>query len=109
MEHGLNGQSARYMIESAGMAKIHGRLIMDVQANGRVRTVFLDRLGRTDESPFILKNVNAAEVLLRTWGLMQDQVASLRSEVTRNKIAAVDVSLDEEIAAMFRYKSPSNC
>jgi hypothetical protein len=90
------------------MAKIHGRLIVEIQTNGTVHMMFLNRLDNADESPFIVKNVNAAEVLLRTWGLMPDQVASLRAEMKRNKIAAVDINLDDEIAANFRSKSRSN-
>jgi hypothetical protein len=104
---GLNGQTEGLIIEYARMAKIHGRLIVDMQGDNTVHMVFLASFGRVNESQFIVKNLNAAEVLLRTCGLTQDQVASLRAEVTLNKITGVDVSLDEEIAARFRYTFPA--
>jgi hypothetical protein len=35
-----------------------------------------------------------------------ESAAALKAEVSRNKIASVDISVDEEVAALFRHTLP---
>jgi hypothetical protein len=41
-----------------------------------------------------------------TCGLSPERAATLPAEVARNRVAVVDVSVDEEVAAKFRYAIP---
>lgn len=88
------------------MAKITGRLIVDMFPDGTVRLVFIASIEGGNESPVIAKDLDAAEVLFMTCGLTPGRAAALRGEVTRNKVASVDASIDEEIVAKFRYVIP---
>jgi hypothetical protein len=69
--------------------------------------VFLADTGGGNESPVTAKDLDAAEVLFMTCGLTQERAAALRKEVQRNKVASMDTSVDEEIAAKFRNTVPS--
>jgi hypothetical protein len=88
------------------MALIPGRLIVDLFPDGTVRLVFITGIGGGNEAPVIAKDLDAAEVLFITCGLTPERAAALRDEVQRNKVASVDTSVDEEIAAKFRCKRP---
>jgi hypothetical protein len=89
------------------MAKIPGKLMVDLFPDGTVRLVFLADIGGGNESPVTAKDLDAAEVLFMTCGVSAELAAALRNEVERNKVASVETSLDEEIAAKFRYTKPN--
>jgi hypothetical protein len=89
------------------MAKIPGGLIVDMFPDGTVRVVFLADIGGGNESPVTAKDLDAAEVLFMTCGLTPECAAALRDEVQHNKVATVDMVVDEEIAAKFRNTVPS--
>jgi hypothetical protein len=88
------------------MAKIPGRLIVDLLPEGKVRMVFLPTSGDKNASPITVTDLNAAEFLFMTCGLSAERAAALRAEVARNKVASVDISVDEVIAARFRHAFP---
>ena len=81
--------------------------MVDLFPDGTVRLVFLPSCGDRDASPVQAKDLDAAEVLFMTCGLTPGRAAALRGEVQRNKVATVDTSVDEEVAAKFRYTMPS--
>jgi len=83
------------------MVKIPGRLIVDLLPDGKVRIVFLSNNGDKYATPITVKDLEAAELFFTTCGLSAEHATALRAEVSRNKIAGVDTSLDEEIAAKF--------
>jgi hypothetical protein len=85
------------------MAKIPGRLIVDLFPNGTVRMVFLPHAGDGNASPLTAKDLDAAELLFMTCGLTSEHEAAVRAEVGRNKVVYVETSVDEEIATKFRY------
>jgi hypothetical protein len=93
------------VVESAHMAKIPGKLMVDAFPDGTVRLVFLPSSGDRNASPVKVEDLDAAEVLFMTCGLSKERAAALRAEVNRNKVASVETSVDEEIAAKFRYTS----
>jgi hypothetical protein len=84
------------------MAKIPGALIVDMFPDGTVRLVFLADIGGGNESSVTAKDLDAAEALFVACGLSAELAAALRNEVERNKVASMDTSVDEEIAAKFR-------
>jgi|SRR5579862_2405492 len=86
------------------VAKIPGRLIVDLFPDGTVRLIFLPTLGQRIASPVIVEDLYAAEFLFMKCGLTADRAAALRDEVKRNKMASTVVSVDKEVAAKFRYK-----
>jgi hypothetical protein len=90
------------------MGKIPGRLIADLLPDGTVRLVFLPMSGDKDASPVKAKDIEAAEFLFLNCGLSVESAAALRTEVSLNKVAAMDTVVDEEIAAKFRYSFPSS-
>ena len=94
------------MVESACMAKIPGKLMVDLHPNGTVRLVFLADIEGGNESPVTARDLDAAEVLFMTCGISAELAAALRNEVERNKVASVETSVDEEVAAKFRYSRP---
>ncbi len=85
------------------MAKIPGRLIVDLFSDGMVRIVFLPTVDQRNATPVTVEDLYAAELLFLTCGLTTDRAAALRDEVKRSKVASTDVSVDEEVAAKFRY------
>jgi hypothetical protein len=88
------------------MAKIPGRLIVDMFPDGTVRIVFLPTVDQRNATPVTVEDLYAAELLFMTCGITADRAAALRDEVKRNKVASTDVSVDEEVAAKFRYTRP---
>jgi hypothetical protein len=94
------------MLESVLMEKIPGRLIMDLLPEGEVGIVFLRSSGDNDASPIKAKDINAAEFLFLNCGISVERAADLRAEVSRNKVAGVGISVEEEIAARFRHTFP---
>jgi hypothetical protein len=88
------------------MAKISGRLVVDMLPDGTVRLIFLPTVNQQNASPVTVEDLYAAELLFMTCGLTADRAAALRAEVNRNKVATTDVSVDEEVAAKFRYTRP---
>ena len=95
------------MVESAGMAKIPGKLMVDLHPNGTVRLVFLPSEPLANASPVQTKDLDTAEALFVEYGLSAELAAALRNEVERNKVASVETSVDEEIGAKFRNTVPS--
>ena len=88
------------------MAKISGRLIVDLFPDGMVRIVFLSGVEVGNEIPVIAKDLDAAEDIFKMCGLMPGEAAALRGTVNRNRVASVDTSIDEAVAAKFRYPRP---
>jgi hypothetical protein len=89
------------------MAKIPGRLIADLLSDGTVRLVFLPADADGNASSIKARDIDAAELLFLNCGLSVERAAGLRDEVSRNKVAGVDVSVDEEVAAKFRHTFPT--
>jgi len=89
------------------MAKISGRLIVDLFPDGMVRIVFLPTVDQRNATPVTVEDLYAAESLIMTCGLTADRAAALRDEVKRSKVASTDVTVDEEVAAKFRYTMSS--
>jgi hypothetical protein len=99
----IRGGSYDFSKEKA-MAQIAGRLLADLHPNGTVRMVFIASVGGGNEAPITAKNLDTAEIdFVRTCGLMPERASVLRSELQRNKVASVETSIDEVIAAKFRY------
>jgi hypothetical protein len=96
------------MVKYACMAKISGRLMVDMFPDGTVRLVFLPHTGDPNASPVTAKDLDAAEVLFMTCGLTPEHAAALRGTVKRNRVASVDTSVEEEVEAKFRYTRPSS-
>jgi hypothetical protein len=89
------------------MAQIAGRLLADLHPNGTVRMVFIASVGGGNEAPITEKNLDTAEIdFVRTCGLTPERAGSLRAELDRNKVASVETSIDDAIAAKFRYARP---
>lgn len=86
------------------MAKIPGRLIVDLFSDGMVRIVFLASIGGVDEIPLTAEDLDAAEDIFKMCGLMPGEAAALVGTVKRNRVASVDTSVEEEVVAKFRYK-----
>lgn len=74
--------------------------------NGTVRVVFIAAFGRGNECPVKANDLDAAEVLFISCGMSADRAAALRAEVQRNKVASIETSVDEEVAAKFSYTKP---
>jgi len=84
------------------MAQIPGRLLTDFHPNGTVRIVFIASVGGGNETPFTAESLDAAEVVFMTCGLTPERAASLRAELECNKVASVETSIDDLVAAKFR-------
>jgi hypothetical protein len=95
------------MLESALMAKISGKLMVDLFPDGTVRLVFLPTVDQRNAPPVIVEDLYAAEELFMTCGLSKERAAALRAEVKRNKVASVETSVDGEVAAKFRHSMPT--
>jgi hypothetical protein len=85
------------------MSKIPGTLIVDLQPNGTVKVLFIASVGDGNETPFTAKDLEAAEIVFMTCGLTPERAAALRAELERNKVASVETSIDDAVAAKFRY------
>jgi hypothetical protein len=83
------------------MAKIPGKLMVNLFPEGTVRLIFLPTVDQRNASPVTVEDLYAAEVLFMTCGLSKDRAAALRAEVKRNKVASVETSVDKEVAAKF--------
>jgi hypothetical protein len=94
------------MVESALMAKIPGKLMVDMLPDGKVRLVFLASNGDRRASPVTVEDLYAAEDLFLMCGLSKEHAAALRAEVKRNRVAAVDTSVEEDVATKFRRVIP---
>jgi hypothetical protein len=84
------------------MTKVPGRLIVDLLPDGAVRIVFLSSNGDRDATPITVTDLDTAEIFSMTCGLSAERAAALRVEMSRNRVAGLDISIDEEIAARFR-------
>jgi hypothetical protein len=89
------------------MAKIPGRSIIDLLPGGTMRIVFLPTSGDKDASPVKAIDIDVRESFFLNCGMSVERAVALRVELARNKIASVDISVDEEIAAKFRYRFPA--
>jgi hypothetical protein len=85
------------------MAKIPGGLLADLHPNGTVRIVFIASDDGGNEVPFTVKNVDAGEIVFVTCGLPPERATALRAELERNKVAGVETSIDDAVAAKYRY------
>jgi hypothetical protein len=90
----------------SSIALIPGRVTVDLFPNGTMRMVFIAHSGGGDETPLTAHDLDAAEVVFMTCGLTPDHAAALRTELKRNKVASVETSIGEAIAANFRYARP---
>jgi hypothetical protein len=68
--------------------------------------VFIASVGGGNETPFTAKDLDAAEVVFQTCGLTPERAAALRAELERNKVVSVETSMDDAVAAKFRYARP---
>jgi hypothetical protein len=87
------------------MARIPGRLLADLHADGTVRIVFIANGGGND-TPFTANNLDAAEVIFMTCGLAPIRAAEIRAELERNKVCRVVTSVDDAVAEQFRQARP---
>jgi hypothetical protein len=94
---------ADYLLEEEVMAKMPGCLLADSHPNGTVRIVFIASNGGGNETPFPAKNLDAAEVIFMTCGLTPIRAAEIRAELERDRVASVRTSIDDAVAAKFRY------
>lgn len=85
------------------MAKIPGRLIVDLFPDGMVRIVFLASVGGGHEIPLTAKDLDSAEDIFKMCGLMLEEIDVLRYTLTRKMVASMNATVDEEVAAKFRY------
>jgi hypothetical protein len=88
------------------MAKIPGKLMVDMFSDGTVRLVFIPSIGSGNASLVTAKDLDEAEALFMACGLTPERAAALRGTVKRNKVASVDTSIDEKTAQKFRYTKP---
>jgi hypothetical protein len=88
------------------MARIPGRLVVDLFPNGTVRIVFIAGIGGGNETPLTTPSLDEAEVVFMTCGLNSMRAAALRAEFQLNKVASAETTVDEKIAAKFRYTRP---
>ena len=86
------------------MPEITGTLLADLHPNGTVRMVFIAHTGSGNECPITAKSLDSAETdFVRTCGLTPERAAELRIELDRNKVVSGETSIDDAVAAMFRY------
>ena len=52
------------------------------------------------------KNLDAAEIVFTTCGLTPERAVVLRAELERNEVVSVQTSIDDAVAAKFRYAKP---
>jgi hypothetical protein len=88
------------------MAKIPGRLIVDLFPDCMMRIVFLARFGGRNEIPLTAKDLDAAEDILKMCGLIPGEMAALRRTLTRKMVASVNTIVEKEVAAKFRHTRP---
>ena len=88
-----------------GAKKSYCKLYPETCGDGPVRIVFIAIVGGGNETPLTGKDLDAAEVVFMTCGQTPERAAALRAELERNKICSVQISIDEGVAAKFRYSS----
>jgi hypothetical protein len=88
------------------MALIPARLLADLHPSGTVRIVFIAHIGGGNERPITAKNLDAAEIVFMRCGLTPERAVALRAELERNKVVSVQTSIDDAVAAKFRYAKP---
>jgi hypothetical protein len=74
-----------------------------MRPSGPIKIVFIARYGGGNDVPFMAKNLDTAEVVFMTCGLSPERAAALRIELEHNKVASVETSIDDAVAAKFRY------
>ena len=85
------------------MTDVSGRLITDLHPNGTVRIVFLQHVGGGYERPFTAKSLDIAEgEFVNRLGLTLERATALRAQLEQDKMADAVISVDAEVAAMFR-------
>jgi hypothetical protein len=85
------------------MAKIPGRLRVELHPNGTVRMVFIPSIGGGNETLLTASNLETAEIyFINTCGLTPVRAAAVRAELKRNKIANVDTAIEDTVGAKFR-------
>jgi hypothetical protein len=89
------------------MGKIPGRLIVDLLPDGKMHLVFPASSADKNASSIKAKDIDAAGSLFLNCGLSVECTSALISELNRNKVASVGISVNEEIAARFRYTIPT--
>src|ERR1700674_5390733 len=85
------------------MPRITGRLLAALHPNGTVRIMFIAGVGGVNEVPFTAKSLDAAEIVFMTCSLTRERAAALRKELERNKVVCAETSIDDAVAAKFRY------
>jgi hypothetical protein len=89
------------------MPKLKGTLMADLHPEiGTVRVAFISTFGGENVSPVKAIDLDAAEIIFQTCGLSEEQAAAFRAKVQRNKVASIETTVDEQVAAKFRYKGP---
>jgi hypothetical protein len=89
------------------MPKLRGTLMADLHPENRtVRIVFISTFAAGNVAPVNAIDLDAAEIIFQTCGLSEEQAAAFRGKVQRNKVASIEVTVDEEVAAKFQYKGP---
>jgi hypothetical protein len=85
------------------MAKIPGKILAGLHPNGSVRIVFIASVGGGSGTPFTAKDLDAAEIVFMTCALTPERAAALRVELEHNKVASVEIGIDDAVAAQFCY------
>jgi hypothetical protein len=67
------------MLESARMAKIPGKLMVDMFPGGTVHLVFLASSGDRNASPLTVEDLYAPEELFMTCGRTKERASALRA------------------------------
>lgn len=88
------------------MAKISGRLVVDLLPDRKVRTVFTPSDGNIDAYPIKITDLDAAELLFTACGLSAGRAAELFIEMCANKVAGADTVADDELGGKFRPAFP---
>ncbi len=67
--------------------------------------VFIAHIGGGNEL-ITAKNPDAAEIVFMRCGLTPERAVVLRAELERNEVVSVQTSIDDAVAAKFRYAKP---
>jgi hypothetical protein len=82
------------------MAKISGRLNMELRQDGSVTITFVPNMGGGNMSPLIAKNIDVAEDdFIRTFGQTPARAAAIRNDLGQERAVNVEISVDVELAA----------
>jgi hypothetical protein len=69
-----------------------------------MRRAFIDSIGGGNETPSTAKDLDASKTVFMACGLTPERASTLRAELDRNKVVSVEISMDDAVAAMFRYR-----